>query len=64
MLFRQYWDYNQRLLDDEKEVRLNVGENTQNGVFAGAGVDVDGVTGEPGEDLGLGVHLINKPKPC
>ena len=36
--------------------RLNVREDAENGVFAGAGVDVDAVTGKPGEKLWFGLH--------
>ena len=36
--------------------RLDVREDAENGVLAGAGVDVDAVTGKPGEKLWFGLH--------
>jgi hypothetical protein len=38
-------------------VGFDVREDAENGVLAGAGVEVDAVTGEPAEQLRLGLHL-------
>src|SRR5690606_3390948 len=43
-------------VNDGELAAADVGENTEDGVFAAAGIDVDAVTGEPGENLGGGVH--------
>ncbi len=42
---------------ERKLASADIGENPKDGVFAGAGVNVDAITGEPGENLGLGVHF-------
>ena len=48
--------HHERVHDGEL-ASADVGEHAENGVFSGAGVDVDTVAGQPGEDLGSGVHL-------
>jgi len=36
--------------------RLDVRKDAEDGVLAGAGVDVDAVAGEPGQELRFGLH--------
>jgi hypothetical protein len=41
---------------DRELARLDVGEDAEDGVFAGAGIDVHAVAGQPREELRFGMH--------
>ena len=45
-----------RGVDDWELCGTDAGKNAEDGVFAGGGVGVHGVAGEPAEELGLGCH--------